>query len=196
MVLAPLVRGKKGEHKEIIDEAKREGFVRLRIDGEVLEIGYEIELDKKKKHSIEAVVDRLVVKQTSKRRLADSVETALKMGQGTVLINIKNQDLLYSEQFACLNCNISYEEPTPRLFSFNSPFGACKVCDGLGQKMEIDSDLVIPDHTQSISSRRDSSVGRCRDVELVSVYAQRGGRIISISNSQRRSISFRKKSSR
>ena len=152
MVLAPLVRGKKGEHKEIIDEAKREGFVRIRVDGEVLETDSEIELEKNKKHTIEAVVDWLVVKQTSKRRLADSVETALKMGQGTVLINIKNQDLLYSEQFACLNCNISYEEPTPRLFSFNSPFGACKVCDGLGQKMEIDPTLVIPDKSQSISS--------------------------------------------
>ncbi|PWB73124.1 excinuclease ABC subunit UvrA, partial [candidate division GN15 bacterium] len=152
MVLAPLVRGKKGEHKEIIDEARREGFVRIRVDGEVHDADSDIELEKNKKHSIEAVVDRLVVKQTSKRRLADSVETALKMGQGTVLVNIKNQDLLYSEQFACLNCNISYEEPTPRLFSFNSPYGACKVCDGLGQKMEIDPSLVIPDKSLSISS--------------------------------------------
>jgi len=151
MVLAPLVRGKKGEHKEIIEEVIREGFVRLRIDGEVVESDSEIALDKKKKHTIEAVVDRLVVKAKSKRRLADSVETALKMSAGTVLINISKKDLLFSEQFACLNCNISYDEPTPRLFSFNSPFGACKVCDGLGQKMEISADLVIPDHTLSVS---------------------------------------------
>jgi len=151
MVLAPLVRGKKGEHKEIIEEALREGFVRLRVDGEVVETDSDIKLEKKKKHTIEAVVDRLVVKAKSKRRLADSVETGLRVGTGTVLINIKNQDLLFSEQFACLDCNISYEEPSPRLFSFNSPFGACKVCDGLGQKMEIDPDLVIPNHSLGIS---------------------------------------------
>ena len=151
MVLAPLVRGKKGEHKDVIDEARGEGFVRLRINGEIVESEADISLDKNKKHTIEAVVDRLVVKESSRTRLADSVETALKVGQGTVLINIKGQDLLYSEQFACLNCNISYEEPTPRLFSFNSPFGACPVCDGLGQKMEIDPRLVIPDPSLSIS---------------------------------------------
>ena len=151
IVLAPLVRGKKGEHKDIIDEAKREGFVRLRVDGEIVETDSEIELDKKKKHTIEAVVDRLVVKAKSKRRLADSVETALKIAQGTVLINIKSKDLLFSEQFACLNCNISYEEPSPRLFSFNSPFGACQVCDGLGQKMKVDPDLVVPNDSLSIN---------------------------------------------
>ncbi len=151
MVLAPLVRGKKGEHREIIEQAQREGFVRLRVNGQVVEADSDIELDKKKKHTIEAVVDRLVVKVKSKRRLADSVETALKIGQGTVLINIKNKDLLFSEQFACLNCNISYEEPSPRLFSFNSPYGACPTCDGLGQKMEIAPDLVIPDPSLSIT---------------------------------------------
>jgi excinuclease ABC subunit A len=151
MVLAPLIRGKKGEHRDIIQEIIREGFVRLRIDGEVVEADPDIKLDKKKKHTIEAVVDRLIVKQKSKRRLADSVETALKMSNGTVLINISKKDLLFSEQFACLNCNISYEEPSPRLFSFNSPFGACKVCDGLGQKMEIAPDLVLPDPSLSIS---------------------------------------------
>jgi len=150
IVLAPLVRGKKGEHKEIIENAIKEGFVRLRVDGEIVESDADINLDKKKKHSIEIVVDRLVVKSKSRRRLADSVETALKMAQGTVLVNIKKKDLLFSEQFACLNCNISYDEPTPRLFSFNSPFGACKVCDGLGQKMEIDPNLVVPDPSLSI----------------------------------------------
>jgi excinuclease ABC subunit A len=151
MVLAPLVRGKKGEHREIIQETIREGFVRLRIDGEVSEADPEVALDKKKKHTIEAVVDRLVVKTKSKRRLADSVETALKMSNGTVLINVGKKDLLFSEQFACVNCNISYEELSPRLFSFNSPFGACKVCDGLGQKMEIAPDLVVPNRSLSIS---------------------------------------------
>ncbi len=151
MVLAPLVRGRKGEHKEIIDEARAEGFVRLRIDGEVYTADDEIKLNKKQKHTIEAVVDRLVVKEKSQRRLADSVETALKMGHGTVLINIKGQDLLFSEEFACTDCGISYEEISPRTFSFNSPYGACKTCDGLGQKMEIDPTLVVPDQTKSIN---------------------------------------------
>ncbi|HKK21204.1 MAG TPA: excinuclease ABC subunit UvrA, partial [candidate division Zixibacteria bacterium] len=151
MVLAPLVRGKKGEHREVIDEARKEGFVRLRVNGEIIESDSDISLDKKKKHTIEAVVDRLVVKSSSKRRLADSVETALRMSNGTVLVNIKNEDLLFSEQFACLNCNISYDELTPRMFSFNSPFGACPICDGLGQKMEIDPKLVIPDPSLSIN---------------------------------------------
>jgi excinuclease ABC subunit A len=150
MVLAPLVRGKKGEHKDIIDNAQREGFIRLRVDGEVVETDSEIKLNKRKKHTIEAVVDRLIVKEKSKRRLADSVETGLKAGSGTVLINIKGQDLLFSEQFACLDCNISYEEATPRMFSFNSPHGACQICDGLGQKMEIDPNMVIPNHELSV----------------------------------------------
>jgi len=151
MVLAPLVQGKKGEHKEIIEEARREGFVRLRVDDKVVETDSDIILEKNKKHTIEAVVDRLVVKSKSKRRLADSVETALKIGQGTVLVNIKNKDLLFSEQFACLKCHISYEEPSPRMFSFNSPYGACPVCDGLGQRMEIDPELVVPDPSLSIN---------------------------------------------
>jgi len=151
IILAPLIAGKKGEHKEIIEEARREGFVRLRVNGEIVETDSDITLDKKKKHTIEAVVDRLVVKSGSRKRLADSVETALRMAHGTVLINIKNEDLLFSEQFACLNCNISYEEPSPRLFSFNSPFGACQTCDGLGQKMEIDADRVVPEPSLSIS---------------------------------------------
>jgi len=167
MVLAPLVRGKKGEHREIILEIIREGFVRLRIDGEVVEADSDIKLDKKKKHTVEAVVDRLVVKQKSKRRLADSVETALKMSNGTVLINIRKRDLLFSEQFACLNCNISYEEPSPRLFSFNSPFGACKVCDGLGQKMEISPELVVPDTSLSI---REGAIHPWGGVDMANWY--------------------------
>lgn len=167
MVLAPLVAGKKGEHKEIIDEARREGFVRLRVDGEIVETDSDISLDKKKKHTIDAVVDRLVVKSGSRRRLADSVETALRIAHGTVLINIKNEDLLFSEQFACLNCNISYEEPTPRLFSFNSPFGACQTCDGLGQKMEIDPDLVVPNPSLSIG---DGAIHPWGGAEMASWY--------------------------
>jgi len=151
MVLSPLVRGRKGEHREVIDTARKEGFIRLRINGEVIESETEIILDKNKKHIIEAVVDRLTVKKRSSRRLADSIETALRTSGGIVLINIDGKDLLFSEQSACLHCNISYEELSPRMFSFNSPFGACPTCSGLGQKMEIDPDLVIPDRTKSIN---------------------------------------------
>jgi len=150
IILAPLVRGRKGEHRDIIEDARKQGFVRLRVDGKVYEVEDEIELDKKKKHTIEAVVDRLVVRPKAARRLADSIETALKVAQGTVIIEANGKEYLFSEQYACLDCNISYDEPTPRLFSFNSPFGACPVCDGLGTKMEVDPDLVVPDKTKSI----------------------------------------------
>ncbi len=150
IILAPLVRGRKGEHREIIDDARKQGFVRLRVDGETYEVEDEISLDKKKKHTIEAVVDRLVIKSGSTRRLADSIETALKVAGGTVIIQANDKEYLFSEQYACLECNISYEEPTPRLFSFNSPYGACTECSGLGTKMEVNPDLVVPDKSKSI----------------------------------------------
>jgi excinuclease ABC subunit A len=150
IILAPLVRGRKGEHREIIDDARKQGFVRLRVDGETYEVEDEISLDKKKKHTIEAVVDRLVIKSGSTRRLADSIETALKVAGGTVIIQANDKEYLFSEQYACLECNISYEEPTPRLFSFNSPYGACTECSGLGTKMEVNPDLVVPDKSNSL----------------------------------------------
>ncbi|MEE9442518.1 MAG: excinuclease ABC subunit UvrA [candidate division Zixibacteria bacterium] len=150
IILAPLVRGRKGEHREIIDEARRQGFIRLRVDGKIYEVEDEIELDKKKKHTVEAVVDRLVVRSRSVRRITDSLETALKVAQGTVIIQAKDKEYLFSEQYACLNCNISYEEPAPRLFSFNSPYGACPSCGGLGTKMEVDPELIVPDPNKSL----------------------------------------------
>ncbi|OGC96470.1 MAG: excinuclease ABC subunit A [candidate division Zixibacteria bacterium RBG_16_53_22] len=158
-VLAPLVRGRKGEYREIFDSVKREGFVRMRVDGAVHDIEEAPPLDKKKKHSIEVVVDRLVVKNGVRKRLTDSLEIALKMGNGLVIVDHSGRtgdlpgrgDTVYSEQFACQTCGISYEEPQPRMFSFNSPFGACPVCSGLGYKMEIDPDLVVPDKNLSIA---------------------------------------------
>jgi len=150
VILAPLVRGRKGEHRDIIDDARKQGFVRLRVDGGVYEVEDEIALDKKKKHTIEAVVDRMVVREKAARRLADSIETALKVAGGTVIIEANKKEYLFSEQYACLKCNISYEEPTPRMFSFNSPYGACDVCGGLGTKMEVDPDMVVPDRKKSI----------------------------------------------
>jgi excinuclease ABC subunit A len=150
VILAPLVRGRKGEHREIIDDARRQGFVRLRVDGATYEVEDEISLDKKKNHTVEAVVDRLIVRPKAALRLADSIETALKVAQGTVVIEAGGKEYLFSEQYACLECNISYEEPTPRLFSFNSPYGACPTCSGLGTKMEVDPALIVPDKSKSI----------------------------------------------
>jgi excinuclease ABC subunit A len=151
-VLAPLVRGRKGEYKDLFREVKKEGFVRIRVDGKIFEIEEEPVLNKNKKHSIEVVVDRLVVGDNIKKRLADSIETALKLGSGIVLIEVNNkEDLVFSEHYACPHCNISYEELTPRMFSFNSPFGACPACSGLGTKMEVDPDLVVPNKKLSIA---------------------------------------------
>jgi excinuclease ABC subunit A len=152
IILSPLVRGRKGEHRNVFDEIQKEGFVRARVDGKIVELDNIINLNKKQKHSIEAVVDRLAVKAESKKRLADSIETALKIGGGSLIISCektgkgqKDNDILFSELYACVECGISYEELVPRMFSFNSPYGACSACSGLGNKMKIDPDLVIPD---------------------------------------------------
>jgi excinuclease ABC subunit A len=151
-ILAPLVRGRKGEYREIFESVKREGFVRVRVDGEVHDIEEPIPLDKKKKHSIEVVVDRLVINNGVQKRLTDSLEIALKLGQGLLIIEQAGKtDTVYSEQFACQHCGISYEEPQPRMFSFNSPYGACPTCLGLGYKMELDADMVVPDKNLSIA---------------------------------------------
>lgn len=151
-VLAPLIRGRKGEHVKVLENIKKNGFVRARVDGEVYDLeDEEIKLEKTKKHSIEAVVDRLVVKEGIEGRLAESIETSLKVGDGLVIIDIiGEEEMLFSEKFACPDCNISIEEIAPRLFSFNSPFGKCETCDGLGTLMEIDEDLVLPDKEKSI----------------------------------------------
>ncbi len=150
-ILAPLVSGRKGEHKDILEQARKEGFVRVRVDGNVYAIDDVPSLDKKKKHSIEVVVDRLVAGSGIQTRLADSLETALRIGSGTAIADIiKGEDRLFSEKAACVDCGLSFDELSPRLFSFNSPFGACPACSGLGHRMEIDPDLVVPDKELSI----------------------------------------------
>ena len=151
-ILAPMVRGRKGEHIKVFEQIKKNGFVRARVDGETVDLeDYEMKLEKTKKHSIEAVVDRLVVKEEIKSRLTDSLETALKLGEGLVIVNIIDvEDMIFSEKFSCPDCGISIEELEPRMFSFNSPFGKCDTCDGLGTLMEIAEDLVIPDRSKSI----------------------------------------------
>ncbi|WP_026583512.1 excinuclease ABC subunit UvrA [Bacillus sp. J33] len=144
-VMAPLVSGRKGAHVKVLEDIKKQGFVRVRVDGEMMDLSEEIELEKNKKHSIEVVVDRIVVKEGVAPRLADSLETALNLGNGKVLVDvIGEEELLFSENHACPQCGFSIGELEPRMFSFNSPFGACPDCDGLGSKLEVDLDLVIP----------------------------------------------------
>lgn len=152
-ILAPLIKGKKGEHQKVFDEARKAGYVRVRVDGEVRELGEDIELAKTKKHSIEVVIDRIVVKAESVERLADSLETALKLGEGNVIVDvIEGGELLFSENFACPDCGIALEEISPRLFSFNSPYGACPACTGLGANHVFDMDLIIPDRSRSLAT--------------------------------------------
>ena len=145
MILAPLIRDRKGEHQAIFDDLRKAGFVRVRVDGYIRDLSEEFGLDKNKKHTIEAVVDRLQIGEAENNRIADSVETALKLGAGVVLVSaIDGEELLFSEHFACVHCGISLDEIAPRTFSFNSPHGACPTCSGLGVKLEIDPDLLIP----------------------------------------------------
>ena len=152
LIMAQLVRGKKGEHRKILDQIRRDGYVRVRIDGELRDIGEEIALEKQKKHTIEIVVDRLVVRAGMESRLTDSLETALRAGGGVVYVQVVDGELLmFSENFACVDCGISLPEIAPRMFSFNSPFGACPVCTGLGSHKEFDEELVVPDPTLSVA---------------------------------------------
>jgi excinuclease ABC subunit A len=174
-ILAPLVRGRKGEYAELFKDVKRQGFVRARVDGTIRELDQPIPLDKKRAHTIEVVIDRLTLEREGKGRLTESIETALKVGKGIVILNVNTSgagggrrgagegrshaprptphapnELIFSELYACATCGFSFEELSPRLFSFNSPYGACQTCDGLGTKLEIDPDLVVPDQEKSL----------------------------------------------
>ena len=155
-VLAPIVRGKKGEYTKQLESAKKDGFVRAKVDGNIYELGEdEITIDKKKKHNIEIVVDRLIIKDSIKNRLNDSIETALKYANKLVIIEVmhennKNEEILFSQNYACPDCGISIDELSPRMFSFNNPFGACPVCSGIGNLMKMDPDRVIPDKSVSL----------------------------------------------
>ncbi len=154
LLLAPLVRGRKGRHEEVFASIQRQGFVRVRVNGELYEIGEEPELEKNKKHTIEAVVDRLVIAPDSRSRINDSVELALATGEGLLIAMVQNgndwEDRLFSEKNACLDCSISFETLTPKHFSFNSPYGACPTCHGLGNMLTFDEALLVPDETLSL----------------------------------------------
>ena len=152
LIMAQAVRGKKGEHKKLLEHIRKEGYTRLRIDGEIRDAGEEIQLEKNKKHTIEVVIDRLIIRPDIRPRMAESMEVALKMGQGVAYVQIVDgEQLMFSQNFACEYCGISLPEITPRMFSFNSPFGACPVCSGLGSQMEMDLELVLPDKTKSLA---------------------------------------------
>src|SRR5690554_5273619 len=152
-VLAPVVRGRKGAHVRLLESLIKEGYVRVRVDGEVRLLEEDIELEKNKKHSIEVVIDRLVVREGIEQRLADSLETALKLGDGLVMVNIldEDRDVTFSQNFACQQCGFSFEEISPRTFSFNAPYGACPECSGLGFHHQPDPELILPDPERSIS---------------------------------------------
>ena len=151
-LLAPVVRGRKGEHAKVLDHARRSGYVRIRIDGSMYELSEEIKLEKNIKHNIDIVVDRLVVKEGIEKRLADSIETVMELSDGLMTVDvIDGEPITFSQSFSCPDCGISIDEVEPRSFSFNNPFGACPDCFGLGYKMEFDEDLMIPDKSLSIN---------------------------------------------
>ena len=181
-LLAPLVRGRKGEYAKLFEEIAKEGFSRVRVDGETKELREKITLDKKRKHTIEVVVDRLVLKPDIRKRLADSVETTLRLSSGIVTALLDDKELTYSEAFACVYCGLSFEELAPRLFSFNSPYGACPGCSGLGEKVEIDPWKVIPDRSKSIDQGAvvpwSKSIGGGRFPSMNPYYLQQLERVL------------------
>lgn len=156
-ILAPMVQGRKGEHIKLLEDIRKQGFVRVRVNGEIRDLSEDIKLEKNKKHNIEVVVDRIVVKPDVQSRLADSLETALRLADGKVIVDVMEQEeLLFSEKHACPVCGFSIGDLEPRIFSFNSPFGACSECDGLGVKLEVDPDMVVPDATKTL---HDGAIG-------------------------------------
>ncbi len=178
MIMAQVVRGKKGQHEKLLDHIRREGYVRVRIDDEVYDLGEEIKLDKNKKHTIEVVIDRLIVREGMEQRLADSLETATKLGGGVVYVQIVGGELLmFSQNFACVDCGISLPEIAPRMFSFNNPYGACPECDGIGSHMEFDMSLVIPNPELTFAegvfaplSKNPASYAMCQIEALLKKY--------------------------
>jgi len=150
MLLAPKISGRKGEYRELFNQLRKDGFLRARVDGKIINLEDEnVKLHKNEKHTIEIVIDRIVIAPEAKKRLTDSVETALAMGGGVVIVNY-GKDILFSEKNACVTCGLSFEELAPRAFSFNSPYGACGLCGGLGNKIEIDPELIIPDKSKPL----------------------------------------------
>jgi excinuclease ABC subunit A len=165
-ILAPVIRGRKGHYRELFEEIVKDGFLRVRVDGEVKEIQKGMHVGRYKVHNIEIVVDRLVVRPDMRSRIADSIETALQMGSGLVIVNSNGSDQLFSQHLACLICGISYDEPAPNSFSFNSPYGSCSTCSGLGETKEFDIDLILPDEDLTINQEGIAPLGKPRETWL------------------------------
>ena len=178
LLMAQVIRGKKGEHRKVLEQIRRDGYVRVRVDGEIYDVNDDITLEKNKKHTIEVVVDRLVVREGIRQRLADSLETALKLGGGVVYVQVVDGELLmFSQNFACVSCGISLPEIAPRMFSFNNPYGACPDCSGLGSNMEFDLELVLPNPELTFAegvfaplSKNLSSYGMCQIDSVLQKY--------------------------
>ena len=166
LILAPLVRGRKGHYRELFEKIIRDGFLRVRVDGEIREIKKGMQVNRYKIHNIEVVIDRVMVQPSMRGRIAESIETALQMGSGVVIINYNELDHLYSKHLACTDCNISYDDPAPNSFSFNSPYGACPACNGLGEMKEFDTRLIIPNTALSINQEGIAPLGKPRDTWL------------------------------
>ncbi|MGD9402525.1 MAG: excinuclease ABC subunit UvrA [bacterium] len=163
-IMAPLVRGRKGHHRALIEKARKQGFVRARVDGRIVDLDRRIDLERHKKHTIEVVVDRLKMAPDLRWRLTDSIETALKVGEGVVNARVgRNREIVMSRLFACIDCGISFPEISPRMFSFNSPYGACRTCDGMGTRLEIDPSLIVPDDSVSLREGAVTPWGKKRD---------------------------------
>ena len=164
MVLSPLIRGRKGHYKDLFEEVLSDGFLRVRVDGEINEITKGFQVDRYKIHNIEIVVDRFTVNESSRARITESVEVALNYGEGSIIVNDGKEDFIYSRQLACLDCGISYRELAPNSFSFNSPYGSCQECEGLGEKKELDINLIIPDWDKSINEEGLAPLGKPRKI--------------------------------
>lgn len=163
-ILAPLIRGRKGHYKELFEEVLSDGFLRVRVDGEIFEITKNFQVDRYKIHNIEIVVDRFTVNETARSRITESVEVALNYGEGSIIINNGKDDHIFSRQLACIDCGISYRELAPNSFSFNSPYGSCPDCEGLGEKKELDINLIIPDWEKSINDEGLAPLGKPRKI--------------------------------
>ena len=167
-LLAPVVRGRKGHYRELFEEILKDGFLRVRVDGKVRQIEKGMQVDRYKIHNIEIVVDRLLVQKEDRKRIAHSVETAIGFGSGIVIVAAEKEDILFSQHLSCAACGISYEEPAPNSFSFNSPYGACPACDGLGEKKEFDINLILPDTSKSINKEGLAPLGKPRSTWMYS----------------------------
>jgi excinuclease ABC subunit A len=163
-ILAPMIRGRKGHYRELFDEIMKDGFIRVRVDGEIHELKDGFKVDRYKIHNIEIVVDRLKVNDKSRFRIGESVEVALNFGQGNLILTDEKNDHVFSRNLACINCGISYQEMAPNSFSFNSPYGSCQECDGLGEKKELDIDLIIPDWEKTINEEGITALGKPRNI--------------------------------